>query len=288
MTAPDVRTPRAATGGVMVVAAAVMWGTWTLFLRYAGVTGIVSTPIVFATMAIAGLPLSIGEPRGRWDRVTWLLVFVNALLDVVNVACYFTALDRTTVQIAVLSHYAAPILVALAAPYVDKVATPGARPAAIVALAGLAVVLEPWQAPAAGAVAGAVLGLASACAYAGNVFVVRRLVPRIGAARAMSLHAVLAAAMVTPLVWSQLASVSTPALGWLIAGGIGPGTIAGVVFARGLTRIGSARTAVLTFAEPIVAVGCGVLVWAEPLHPIAALGAAMILGAGIYVSRKAA
>jgi len=44
---------------------------------------------------------------------------------------------------------------------------------------------------------------------------------------------------------------------------------------------------VLTFAEPIVAVGCGVLVWGEALHPIAALGAAMILGAGIYVSRRA-
>jgi drug/metabolite transporter (DMT)-like permease len=263
------------------------WGTWTLFLRGAGVGGLVSTPIVFATMAVAGLPLTIGEPSPRWDRTTALLLAANALFDALNVACFFTALDYTTVEIAVLSHYATPILVALAAPRIDGVVTPGARPAAVVALAGLAVVLEPWQAPAHGAVAGVAFGLMSACMYASNVFVVRRLVPRIGAARAMSYHAVLAGLLAAPFVWSQLADVSAPAIAWLVAGGIGPGTIAGVVFARGLVRIGSARSAVLTFAEPIVAVGCGVLVWGEPLHPVAALGAAMILGAGIYVSRRA-
>jgi drug/metabolite transporter (DMT)-like permease len=278
--------PGGVVGSLMVVAAAMSWGTWTLFLRAAGVPGIVSTPIVFATMAIAGLPLIRGEPPPTWDRTTWLLVAANTACDALNVACYFTALDYTTVQVAVLSHYATPILVALAAPWIDRVATPGARPAAAVAMAGLAVVLEPWNAPAEGAVAGAALGLASAAAYAGNVFVVRRLVDRIGAARAMSLHAVGAAVLVLPLVAPRLSEVAPTALGWLVAGGIVPGTIAGVVFARGLARIGSARAAVLTFAEPIVAVGCGVIAWHEQLHPAAAAGAAMILGAGVYASTR--
>jgi drug/metabolite transporter (DMT)-like permease len=277
----------ALAGSLMVIAAAMTWGTWTLFLHPTGVPGIVSTPIVFATMAITSLPLVRGEVAPTWGRTTWLLIAANAACDALNVACYFTALDHTTVQVAVLSHYATPILVALSAPWIDRVATPGARPAAVVAMAGLAVVLEPWNAPAGGAVVGAALGLASAAAYAGNVFVVRRLVGRIGAARAMALHAVGAAVLVLPLVATRLAEVTPTALGWLVAGGIVPGTIAGVVFARGLARIGSARAAVLTFAEPIVAVGCGVIAWHEQLHPAAAAGAVMILGAGVYVSTRA-
>ena len=57
------------------------------------------------------------------------------------------------------------------------------------------------------------------------------------------------------------------------------------MFVVGLARVGSARAAVLTFAEPLVAVAVGALAWGEALHPLAAVGGAMILGAGIHVAR---
>ena len=44
---------------------------------------------------------------------------------------------------------------------------------------------------------------------------------------------------------------------------------------------------VRTDAEPLVAVTLGALVWHEDLRPVAALGGALILGAGIHVARKA-
>jgi drug/metabolite transporter (DMT)-like permease len=43
----------------------------------------------------------------------------------------------------------------------------------------------------------------------------------------------------------------------------------------------------LTFAEPIVAVLVGFVAWGEAPAPIAALGGALVLGAGIYVARTA-
>jgi drug/metabolite transporter (DMT)-like permease len=273
---------------LLVLASAAAWGTWSLFLRPTHLPGIVTTPIVFATMAIVGFPLSLREPAARWDRGTVALLAANAVADALNVACFFTAIDYTTVQIAVLSHYATPILVALAAPRVDRVTTPGARPAAAVALAGLVIILEPWTAPADGAIVGAALGLASAVCYATNVFVVRRLVDRIGSARATSYHSAAAALLLLPFAAAGLPDIAPRALAIVVAGAIGPGTIAGIAFGIGLARIGSARSAVLTFAEPIVAVACGALVWDEPLHAVAAVGGAMILGAGIYVSRRAA
>jgi drug/metabolite transporter (DMT)-like permease len=88
-------------------------------------------------------------------------------------------------------------------------------------------------------------------------------------------------------VLPRLDLVSGEALAWIGAGAVTIGALSGLVFIIGLTRVGSARGAVLTFAEPLVAVTVGALVWEEPLHATAALGGAMVLGAGIHVARKA-
>ena len=271
----------------MVALAAASWGTWSLFLRPAHLPSTVTSPIIFLIMAVAALPTALRGPRTVWDRTTVVLLLANAGFDGLNLIFYFGAIDRTTVAIAVLTHYLAPILIALAAPRIDGVATPGARPAAAVALIGLLIVLEPWHAPAAGAVVGALLGAASAVCYAGNVFTVRRLAARIGASRALSYHSAITGVALLPLLAGHLGELSAHNLGLLVAGGATLGAASCIVFTVGLLRIGSARAAVLTFCEPTVAVAVGVVVWGEPLHPIAALGAALVLGAGIEVARKA-
>jgi drug/metabolite transporter (DMT)-like permease len=121
------------------------------------------------------------------------------------------------------------------------------------------------------------------------VFVLRRLVERIGSAGAVSFHSLFAAVGLVPvaLAFGGAAVLTAHDLGLIIAGSVIAGAGAGLLFNFGLARIGSARTAVLTFAEPLVAVAIGALVWDEPLHPLAALGGAMVLGAGVHVARKA-
>src|SRR5690606_23849721 len=121
------------------------------------------------------------------------LILANTAFDAANLLTFFAAIDYTTVAIAVLSHYVAPIMIALAAPYVDRTPVRGVVPAAFVALAGLVIVLEPWSTPAEGAVIGVALGVSSAVCYTGNMFVVRRLALRIGASKAMAYHSLIAA-----------------------------------------------------------------------------------------------
>lgn len=272
----------------MVAAAAASWGTWSLFLRPAHVPSGVTGLIVFVVMAVAAWPLAWREERPRWDRRLVALLGAYAAFDALNVLTFFGALDHTTVAIAVLTHYLAPILIALAAPRIEGRATPGARRAAVVALAGLAIVLEPWHGMGAGAVLGAALGAASAVCYAGNVFVVRRLAVRMGTARAVAYHSAIAALLLLPLGWSRLPTISAGGLALVATGGVIVGAGAGIVFVLGLVRVGAARAAVLTYAEPLVAVLVGALVWDEPLHPIAAVGGALVLASGLYVSRRAA
>jgi drug/metabolite transporter, DME family len=310
----------------MVAAAAAGWGTWSLFLYRAGLPAQISNVIVFAVMGLAALPLrerfgvsGVRKPlnqdvltvpvaivldanpdRSRlrlrrrlrlrfdgWDRATVLLLLANAVCDVLNSLFFFEAIGHTSVAIAVITHYAAPILIALAAPYIDRVETRGARPAAVIALTGLVLVLEPWHSKVDGALIGAAFGFTSAVFYAANVFVVRRLAARIGTLRAISYHSLIGAAITLPWALPYVASVSAPALGWLAAGAILLGIGSNFLFIGGLQRIGAGRTAVLTFAEPLVAVAIGVLVWGQPFGPIAVVGGALVLTAGIHVARQA-
>jgi drug/metabolite transporter (DMT)-like permease len=236
---------------------------------------------------VVTLPAALRAPRVAWDRATLGLVVAYAAFDGLNCGAYFAALRITTIEIAVLTHYLAPILVALAAPRIDGVVTPGAGVAAGVALAGLVVILEPWHAPAEGALLGAALGVASAACYAGSVFTARRIAARIGATRALCYHALIATVVLAPLAAGHVGEIALPQLGGIAVGALTLGAASGVAFNVGLVRIGSARAAVLTFFEPLVAVVVGATVWGEPLSPLAVVGGTLVLGAGIEVARKA-
>ena len=268
---------------ITVALAAASWGTWSVFLRPAELPSATAGVLVLVVMGVAMLPAALRAPAVRWDRATVALLAGNAVLDAVNVLTFFAAMQTTTVAVAVLTHYLAPVLVAVAAPWIDRQRVPGAVAASVVAIGGLTLVLEPWA--AGGAPTGAILGAVSAFAYAGNVFVVRRLGVRIGAPRAIAYHALAAAVLMAPFA---LAAGGTPSLGgvaWLTLGAIATGAIAGAAFVWGLAIIGSARAAVLTYLEPLVAVAIGALVWREPLGRFAALGAALVIASGIYVAR---
>lgn len=272
-------------GILLVLIAAASWGTYSLFLRPTGLPGTSTAPILFAAMAACTLPFCLTQPRASWDRRTIGLLLLYVAFDALNVVAYFAAISYTTVAVAVLSHYLAPVIVSLAAPYLEGTRSRVTRPAALVALLGLAIVLEPWRAPADGVVVGSLLGAGSAVCYAGNTFVLRRLNERIGATRAMAYHSVIAAVLLAPLLALPGPAIELGDVGYVSAAAVTIGALSGVVYIKGLALIGSARASVLCFAEPLVAVAVGALWFGEPLSPFAALGGVLVLGAGIAVVR---
>jgi drug/metabolite transporter (DMT)-like permease len=247
----------------------------------------VTSPLVFLIIGLVLVPFAWREPKPVWDRRSIGLLLLNTVSDATNLITFFGAMAKTTVAIAVLTHYLAPILVALAAPRIDGTRTRGAVPAAFVAVGGLVIMLEPWHGADPGAFVGALLGLASAVCYAANVFIVRRAAERLGTARAMSYHSLVAAVVMLPLAVSGLATVEAFDVGLLAAGSTTIGALSGVMFIIGLRKIGSARASILTFAEPVVAVTVGIAVWGEPLRPLAVVGGVLILAAGIHVAKQA-
>lgn len=271
-----------------VIVAACLWGTWSLFLRPSGLPSSATAPIVFFTMAVVLIPLYGRESSVKWSKRTWILFAMVSLFDATNLGTFFGAMERTTVAVAVLTHYLAPVLVALFAPIIDKERVPGAVFSALLATGGLVLILEPWRPEnLTGDVGlGALLGTISAFAYAGNVFTIKRLAGDMGPARAMGYHSIVSGMLLLPFAPIETIAHARPsALALLLVAATFVGAMTGWLFVRGLRRIGAARASVLTFLEPLVAVLVGYFVWHEPLGPLAIVGAAMILGAGLMTTR---
>lgn len=289
---PAFATRRAGYFGIAVAAAS--WGSWSVFLRQASEAGPIApalaTFLVMATIALLLLPLALRETRTRPRRsaARWGLLGLFGVSDAINCGLYFAALQCTTVAVASLTHYLAPLLVALSAPFVLREPRKrGTLLACLLGLAGLLVLLAPWQtATTPGSWRGAGLGAASAIFYAAGVLFNKDLSRHFGAAELLVYHmpsALLALAIMVP---SGGWSISPSGLAWLVAGAVGPGAAAGVLLVRSLRHVPAGRAAVLTFIEPLTALVVATLVWGESLGLHALAGGAGILAAGYLVVRE--
>jgi drug/metabolite transporter (DMT)-like permease len=247
--------------------------------------------IVMVVVSLAGLPLMrrdrvpVRAKLGDWLAVAWL-----GVADAGNVGLFFAAYQRTSVAIAVLTHYLTPIFVALAAPLVLG-ETLGRRTRAAVAIAftGLVLLLEPWRADfATNDVVGALLGAGSAVFYASNVLVNKRLVPVFSAAELMFFHGLVGG----PLLWAfvprgAVATASGEAIAIVLAGALGIGTFGGYLFLWGLRRVKASHASVLTLLEPFVAVTTAALFLRQRIGVVPLGGGTLILiGAAIVVSTR--
>ncbi|HEY2367245.1 MAG TPA: DMT family transporter, partial [Polyangiaceae bacterium] len=274
-------------GYAMVAVAACSWGTWRFVLLAAeklapGLDARVEGAIVMLVItlfAFAVMPFEKREPRARtmrdWAGVAWL-----GVADALNVLLLFVAYAKTSVAIAVTTHYLAPIFVAIGAPiFLREEEKRGARLAAFGGLVGLALLLRPWSSELrASDMLGAAAGAASAVFYASNVLVNKTLVRKFTPIELMAWHGVFA----TPLLFfiapaHEFGKLTLGGAAFLTLGGIGPGALGGIFFIWALKEIRAADAATLTLLEPLVAVGIAVLAFGEHLAAISWLGASIIL-----------
>lgn len=285
---------RRTSGYAMVAVAASSWGTWPLILRIAERYGPVPTAlqsaIVMGAMTLVSTPAALRTRLPRAPLRDWVLLGLTGLFDALNVLTFFAAYRTTTVAVAVLTHYLAPVLVAGLAPWLlGEQARARTYGAIALSLGGLVLLLGPWRAqgPLAGGV-GALLGATSALFYALNVLVSKHLAQRFGGAQIMSFHMVVALpVLVLATPSGAIGALTAPSALVLLAAGVGPGAAAGLLFLTGLRRIPASHASTLTLLEPLVAVLLGATVFAESVGVAALVGAAGILaGAALVVSAR--
>ncbi len=266
-------------GALYVATAAALWGLWPVWVRLGAHGGSTAT-VALLTCGVVGLPLAWWHARGRRRGArAWLGMALLGVVDAANVWCYFHALDVGAVAPAVLSHYLAPVIIALVAPTVLREPRHPRTPLAL-ALAAAGAALLVLSAPAAGAAPvgpALVFGSASAVCYATTVFIAKRIGDDFSDVELMVFHALLAGALLLPLT-----GATAPLYG-AMAGGVASALVAGVIYFAGLRRIPAERAGILAYLEPLVAVLVGWIAFAEVPSPMAALGGGLILGGGALV-----
>lgn len=274
-------------GYLLVLAAASSWGTWPLIFhaagRYGPMASSVQTAILMAVMAVSLVPLLARDrirKRASWRH--WLGIVWLGVGDVLNVLAFFAAYQRTSVAIAVMTHYLAPVFVAVVAPFaLGEKPGPRDRIAVIVSLIGLSLLLQPWsQGLGARDMEGALLGALSAAFYASNTLVNKRINHVFSGTEMMCFHAWVALPLAFALVpGGQWQNVSTGSLVVVALGALGPGALGGVMFAWGLKKIPANHAATLTLMEPLVAVIGSTLFLGAHLSFVGVLGA-LCIGVG--------
>lgn len=245
--------------------------------------------IVMAVLTFVSLPFMLRDrvaakatPRA-WALVGWL-----GVSDALNVGLFFAAYSRTSVAIAVLTHYLTPIFVALAAPLLLREPTrPRTYAAVAISFAGLVLLLQPWRIGAGlgpGDLVGAACGAGSAVFYASNVVVNKRLAPWFSASELMFFHGLVA----TPLLLLAVSrtdwvGLDPSAVGVVVGGAVGPGAVAGLLFVWGLRRVPASHASVLTLLEPFVAVLLAAAFLAERLGGVQVAGGVLILAGALIV-----
>jgi drug/metabolite transporter (DMT)-like permease len=278
-------------GYVLVAAAATAWGTWPLILRHAVMPASLQAAILMVMLTLFSLPVMLKDRvRARARPVHWLGVAWLGVADALNVALFFAAYQRTSVAIAVLTHYFTPVFVALAAPLVLRERAHSRTFSAVaVSFAGLVLLLSPWKSTlSASDLAGAALGAGSAVFYASNVLVNKRLAHVFSGSELMFFHGFIA----IPLLWAMvpngaLAAVSTSSIVVVALGALGPGVLGGLTFVWGLRRIAASHASILTLLEPFVAVMAAALFLEQRLGQCQILGGILIvLGAILVITAR--
>jgi drug/metabolite transporter (DMT)-like permease len=278
---------RPALGYLLVAVAASSWGAWPLILRHAPMEPALQAAIFMAAVTVGGIPFLLRDRfRVKRRAADWLALGWLGIGDAANTALFFAAYQRTSVAIAVLTHYLAPILVAVLAPFVlREKARERTFLAVFIAFSGLVLLLEPWRTSlSASDVVGGALGAGSAVFYASNVLVNKRLAKTFSGSELMVFHGLVALPLLLVLVPAHgFETASLRSIAIVAAGGLGPGILGGLFFVWGLQRIAASHASVLTLLEPFVALVLAVLFLGERLTALPLFGGLLILAGAMLV-----
>ncbi|WP_425098880.1 DMT family transporter [Tropicibacter sp. S64] len=241
----------------------------------------------FALQALILLPLATLTRRPlRMDRRTALLVLVRTLLHIAGIALVFTSLLYLPLADAIAIAYVMPFLSLLMGHYIlhEEV---GLRRllACTVGFAGTLLVIQPAFAEVGWP---ALLPLGVAFTFAAFMLVTRQIAPRTDPIGMQAVSALMAIALIGPamLLSDTTALTWTPpsARGWGLVLAMGlAGTFAHLLMTWALRYAPSATLAPMQYLEIPIATAIGWAIFGDLPGPLATLGIAITIGAGLYV-----
>ena len=275
---------------LMIAASMTIFGTIALFVRNISVTSaeIALSRAALATVLLGGFFLVTGSKIDlRAIRKELPLLLFSGMAMGINWILLFEAYRYTTVSVATLSYYFAPVIVTLVCPILFKEKM-GAKQWICFVMSTIGIVLITGIGDLSGSnrhFMGILFGLGAAVLYA-TVVLLNKFIKGVSGVHRTFLQ--FAAALLTLLPYVLLTSGFTlgnlDASGWisLLVVGIVHSGIAYCLYFSALKDIPGQEAAILSYIDPLVAVAVSVFVLGEQLTALQLIGGILILGFTLY------
>lgn len=271
---------------LLVILAAVLWGTIGLFVRFLSGTGLTDPQLIAFRSWVSALVmfvwLALRDPGALSIRPRdwWMFAGTGIISFVLFGLCYFRALQLTTLSTAAVLLYTAPIFVALLSAWLfhERFA---ARTGFALAMAFGGCVLV--SGPAGGSSwLGIVLGLLSGFFYSLYSIFGKYALKRYSSATVTLYTFIFASLGITPFAnLPALAGIAwTPSLMVVLLAFAGlSGAAAYLLYTKGLSGLPATDAAIAAIMEPVVASLAGLIAFGETLSLPGLAGVALVLGA---------
>lgn len=271
---------------LMLITAMAVFGTIGLLVRHIPVTSgeLALYRAMLAAMMLGTFFLVTGQKlhlKGLGKELVLLLISGGAMGF--NWILLFEAYKYTTVSVATLSYYFAPVIVTLLCPILFREKM-GAKQWICFVMSTLGIVLITGIGDLSGAsshLKGIFFGLGAACFYA-TVILLNKVIKGVAGIERTFLQFVAAIAVLLPyvLATSGLHPGVMDGIGWvnlLVVGLIHTGVTYCLYFSA-LKELPGQEAAILSYIDPLVAVAISVFVLGESMTALQLLGGVLILG----------
>ena len=269
-----------------VVVAMAIFGTIALFVRNISVSSseLALYRAVLAVIVLSGVFLLTGQKIPfREIRKELPVLLLSGVAMGFNWILLFQAYKYTTVSVATLSYYFAPVLVTLACPILFKEKM-GFKQWLCFGMSTLGIVLITGVGDlSAGSnhVKGILFGLSAACLYA-TVVLLNKFIKGVAGLHRTFLQLAAAVAVLTPYValtdGFTLGSLELSGWIYLLVVGLVHTGLAYCLYFSSIEAISGQQAAILSYVDPLVAIFVSVLLLGEGMTLVQALGGALILG----------
>ena len=271
-----------------IIAAILLWSSIGLVIRFSGMPVhlliFFSCIISLTLLSFFFLKSSLREnlPRGRYV----LYLILTGAVSLLNSFTFFYAYQNTTIANAVLTHYTAPVVVAILAPiFLKERLTIIIFVAITLSTAGLWIMLDISLTEFLALLfagdkntLGIIAGLVSGIAYGILIIILRFFAQKFNPIVITFFQSASIALILLPFV--EIPANFTSALWAFVLMGVVHSTIAPLLYFRGLREVTANRSAILGYLEPVCAIILGILFLSEAVTYKIVIGGILILFSG--------
>ena len=267
--------------------AVILYGTIGMFLRYVHIPseivamcrGIIGSIFIFLFLKTRGKNMDWQAVRAN---LKWLVIAGISLG--LNWIFLFAAYIKTTVAIASLCNYMAPVIVILIAPLVlQEKLDKRKMPCVLAALIGIVLVSGFWNGSI-GSMVGVVMGLLAAACFVVIVICNRKL-QAIPALDRSVIQLAVSALTILPYAliknWGTAITLDTTSVLIILLLGLVHTGAAYCLYFSGMATLPVQTVAILGYLEPVVSVLCSVFFLHEVMGIAGWIGAVLIIGAAV-------